>query len=265
MEKFGSIALALALCISLLSGCSSSQEESIDSVATSTARSEQTQQPDDNKKSNQEIATSDENESQLLEDDGGTELEPEIPEDTGPNVLVAYFSQYAFLKDNARAVDGVSSASIVPGDVERIAGMIQDNTEADLFQIIAADPYPADYDDTAERARQEMNENARPSLTQSVESMDRYDVVYLGYPVWGGSFPLPVATFLESYDFSGKTIVPFCTHEGFVSEDIWEQFEIMAPEAELLEGYAINLLNSRPSAESIMDWLNSLGLLETAD
>jgi len=222
------------------------------------------QPQDENEKNTSKAITNDESSEYDLEpkERDVPETEEEIIEDSGPAVLVAYFSQYEFLEDHARAADGVTSASVAPGDVERIAGMIQNATGADLFRIIAADPYPADYDETAERARQEVNENLRPSLAQSVENMDRYNVVYLGYPVWAGSFPLPVATFLESYDFSGKTVVPFCTHEGFIKEDIWDQFAVLTPEADLLEGFDINLLELHPTEENIEEWLNGLGLIE---
>lgn len=83
-----------------------------------------------------------------------------------------------------------------------------------MFHIETVKPYPKDYTETTEVAKQELRENARPELKSQVSDMDSYDVIYLGYPNWWGTFPMPVFTFLESYDFSGKTIVPFCTHEG---------------------------------------------------
>lgn len=191
------------------------------------------------------------------------ESKPEEPVDIGPHVLVAYFSQYEFLANNARAVDGLSSASLAPGDVERIAGFIQDATGADLFQILAAEPYPTSYDEVSERALAELG--TRPELDKTVEDMGRYNTVYIVYPVWAGTFPMPVATFLESYDLSGKTIIPFRVYENNIGGEAREQIAELVSDAGVLEGYSISLLREHPSAEGIEGWLAEQGLLEGAE
>ena len=100
------------------------------------------------------------------------------------------------------------------GNTEVLARKLQELTGGDLFEICTRHPYPEEYIDATRVARNELRTNARPELVEYVKNMEDYDVVYLGYPNWWGTFPMAVCTFLESADFSGKTIIPFCTHEG---------------------------------------------------
>lgn len=99
------------------------------------------------------------------------------------------------------------------GNTEVIAKKIQGFIGGDLFEIDTIKPYPSDYDETTRVAKDELRLNARPELTVKVKNMDDYDVIYLGYPNWWNTFPMAVFTFLESYDFTGKTIILFCIHE----------------------------------------------------
>ena len=122
--------------------------------------------------------------------------------------LIAYFSR----KENNYV--GGSIVNLPIGNTEVIAKKIQGLTGSDLFQIQTVQPYPADYTETTRVAQDELSGNARPELTEMVADMDSYEVIYLGYPNWWGTMPMAVFTFLDSYDFSGKTIVPYCTHEG---------------------------------------------------
>ena len=127
---------------------------------------------------------------------------------TDSKCLIAYFS---------RSGNNYVSGTIVNlpvGNTEVIATMIQEITKGDLFHIEAVSAYPVDYTETTKVAQQELRTNARPKLTRNLESMPSYDVIFLGYPNWYGTMPMPVFTFLEEYNFSGKTIAPFCTHEG---------------------------------------------------
>ena len=126
----------------------------------------------------------------------------------GKKCLIAYFS---------RKGNNYSSGSIVNlpiGNTAVIAKMIADVTSGDLFCIDTINPYPKDYGQTADVAGQELRCNARPGLLNHVVDMGVYQVVFLGYPNWCGTMPMAVLTFLEEYDFSGKMIVPFCTHQG---------------------------------------------------
>lgn len=100
------------------------------------------------------------------------------------------------------------------GNTERAAQMLRLFTGGDLFHIRTASVYPNDYQEVVKIARKEKADNARPALEKDIPSIDDYDVIFLGYPNWCGTMPMALWTFLENHDFSGKTIYPFCTHEG---------------------------------------------------
>ena len=138
-------------------------------------------------------------------------------QDAGENmdpsrILVAYFSwaDNAVLEDD---VDAVTSPSVIPpGNVQQLAGWVQDETGGDLFTIRVTDPYPSDWDECLDRAHQEREEDARPELVENVEDLDQYDVIFLGYPNWWYGVPMPLLTFLENNDLSGKQVYLFCSH-----------------------------------------------------
>lgn len=125
------------------------------------------------------------------------------------------------------------------GNTEVMARKIQGIAGGDLFHIENAAPYPSDHMELIEVAKQELQRNARPELSARVENMDQYDVVFLGYPNWWGTMPMAVHTFLESYDFTGKTIVPFCTHEGSGMGHSVADLRRLCPRAIVHEGVAV--------------------------
>lgn len=100
------------------------------------------------------------------------------------------------------------------GNTEIVANMIQEITDGDKFEIETVKEYPIDYHETTDIAKEELRNNQRPELKRYLESIENYNVIYLGYPNWWGTMPMPVFTFLEKYNFSNKAIMPFCTHEG---------------------------------------------------
>ena len=122
---------------------------------------------------------------------------------------------------------------------------------------------PDDYDECTKVAKQEQEENARPELTASVENMADYDVIFLGYPIWWSDMPMAVYSFLESYDFSGKTIIPFCTHEGSGISSTESSIAEVCPDTEVLEGLGIRgsiAQNSQDEAKETVDgWLEEIG------
>ena len=165
-------------------------------------------------------------------------------------VLVAYFS---------RTGENYGVGVIEKGNTEIIAKMIAEKTGGDLFRIESVNAYPSGYDDCTEAAKEEKNLNARPELTASVSDFDDYDVIYLGYPIWWSDMPMPVYTFLESYDFSGKTVIPFCTHAGSGLSGTVSSIQKTCPGATVRDGFAIagtTAQNDRESAEKqVSDWL----------
>lgn len=168
--------------------------------------------------------------------------------------LIAYYSRKGSNYFDGKIMD------LSVGNTEVIAKKLAALTGSDLFYIDTVKPYPTDYDESTEMAKIELGKNARPELTASVPDFDTYDVIYTGYPIWWGVMPMPVLTFLESYDFSGKMIAPFCTHEGSglgMSERYIRQ---ACPQATVLPGLAI-IGHLRDKADkSLEDWLKKTGL-----
>ena len=138
------------------------------------------------------------------------------PEEQGHNVLIAYvtWAENTVVEDpSAVDVDATTSASVLaPGHVAQMAGWIQSEAGGDLFSIVTVEPYSSDYDACLDRAADEKAANARPALTNTVSNMADYDVIFLGYPDWWGTCPMAIFTFLDGYDFTGKTVIPFCAH-----------------------------------------------------
>ena len=159
----------------------------------------------------------------------------------GLKVLVAYFS--------------------ATNTTEGVAEHIANGLNAELYEIVPEQPYTSadlDWNDNDSRSTIEMNDpNARPAISGSVENMEQYDVVFIGYPIWWYDAPRIVSTFMESYDFSGKTIVPFCTSGGSGIGSSASNLEKLTSNAEWLDGQR---LNGSDSQDQVMEWVNSLGL-----
>lgn len=124
------------------------------------------------------------------------------------NILIAYFSR------KGNNYFGGNIVNLPIGNTEFAAEIIEKLTGGDLFKINPVKKYSEDYQKCTEEAKADLQANARPELAEYLDSIKNYDFILLGYPNWWGTLPMPVFTFLERYDFSGKTILPFCTHEG---------------------------------------------------
>ena len=168
------------------------------------------------------------------------------PDDSSAGTLVAYFS--------------------CTGNTETVAGQLSEILGADLYEIVPEVPYTSadlDYNTSDSRANQEMNDStARPAISGSVENMDEYDTVFLGYPIWWGQAPRIISTFLESYDFTGKTIVPFCTSGSSSIGSSATNLHTLASDATWLDGQRFSGSTSR---DTLADWVDSLGLTTSAD
>ena len=163
--------------------------------------------------------------------------------------LIAYFSR----KGNNYVGGDIKYLPI--GNTEVIAKKIQELTGSDLFHIETIEAYPEDYMDATNVAQEEKRKNARPELTKTVENMDSYDVIYLGYPNWWGTMPMAVFTFLESYDFSGKTILPFCTHEGSGIGNSERDIKKLCPNSKVQPGLAIRGGSVNGAAGMVRGWV----------
>ena len=158
----------------------------------------------------------------------------------GGNILIAYFSW--------------------GGNTKGIAEEIQNQTGADLFEITMVDPYSNDYNTVLDEAQRDQNEQARPELASHVENMEQYDTVILGYPNWWASIPMPVASFLEEYDFSGKTIIPFCSHGGGRFGQSLTAISKLAPDAAMGEALSIHYSGGSSMPDDVSEWLTNTGI-----
>ncbi len=162
-------------------------------------------------------------------------LEPQTEEN---RILVAYFSR--------------------TGTTEEAAKEIQAVTGGDLFEITVAEPYPSSYQSTVDRARTELDEDARPALASTVDNMEDYDVILLGYPIWWHTAPMAIDTFIESYDLTGKTLLPFSTSAGSDIEESMSDVRRLGTGQGATVGTGLNA-NSL-SRSRIQDWLSANGV-----
>ena len=243
MKKFGLLFLALVL-VFALAACAAGTglTKGSNSTAPSQSSLEESQTPENHtseapSETGNESPQSGEAPSEPAESDASSpDQEPE-----GSKTLVAYFS--------------------ATGNTEGVAQKLADGLGADLYEITPTEPYTdadLNYNDSGSRSSVEMNDpDARPAISGSVENMEQYDVVLIGYPIWWGEAPRIMSTFIESYDFSGKTLAAFCTSasSGFGSSD--SALRSAASGATWLKGQRFS---AGASADDVMKWANGLGV-----
>ena len=202
-----------------------------------------------------EAVTERDNEQSVTQAAGTTEAA-----ETASDILVAYFSW----ADNAVIdgdVDAVSSPSVTaPGNVQELAGWVQEETGGDLFSIRVTDPYPSDWDQCLDRANEERGEDARPQLQENVENLDSYDTVFLGYPNWWYGVPMALLSFLEENDLSGKQVYLFCSHGTGGLADSVDIIEEAVPDAEISDNiFDCYEEDASSSRSEIQSWVEELG------
>ncbi|MCK8664054.1 flavodoxin [Pseudomonas azerbaijanoccidens] len=165
-----------------------------------------------------------------------TQASSEAPR-SGSRTLVAYYSR--------------------SGNTRVVAGLIQRSLHADLFEIRPAKPYPEDYLQTVEQARQERDSGFEPLLESKVRAMADYDTVLLGFPIWGETAPPIVRAFLTAHDLAGKTIIPFNTHGGYGLGNSHSVLEKHAPKSKVLEGFVMEGEQERKTMERVNQWLSN--------
>ncbi len=168
------------------------------------------------------------------------------------NILVAFFS---------RADENYAVGYIEKGNTQIVAEMIAAELGADRFHIETLNPYPASYNPCIEVAKREKATQARPAIKGDVRVED-YEVVYLGYPNWWGDMPMAVYTFIEKHDWQGKTVVPFCTHEGSGLSGTERRIQEACSGARVLEGFALrgSVAQQKPEEArmAVQAWLQKL-------
>lgn len=170
----------------------------------------------------------------------------------GKSSVVVYFS---------RTGEQYGVGVIEKGNTAIVADMIVEQTGSDSFEILPKnDNYPMTYKELTDVAKEEQNQNARPEIKDTLQNFEQYDTVYLGYPIWWGDLPMICYTFLESYDFLGKTIIPFCTHAGSGNAGTQSKIQSAAPNATVKDVLAIAGTDTQNNPDSVKsavtEWLN---------
>lgn len=141
------------------------------------------------------------------------------------------------------------------GNTRVIAGQLQRDLPADLFEIIPRDTYPADYLETVEQARQERDRGYEPPLAGTVPGFDAYRTVYIGFPIWGGTTPPVIRSFLRAHDMSGKSLRPFITHGGYGPGDSRTVLAAHAPGAMIEAPFVLEADQERRTMTAVNGWL----------
>ena len=216
--------------------------------------------------------------SEVPESSQTTEEITDAPLDTDPpaasqssgetensNILIAYFTwaDNTVVEDPSSVdVDATTSASVLaPGNAAKLAAWIQQEVGGDLHSIMVEEPYSSDYDECLDRAADEKAENARPALVSHVDNMEDYDIVFLGFPNWWYTLPMPVLTFVEEYDWSGKTVVPFVTHgTGGLSSTIRDLTDALPEDVTILEAIGVYRPEVDDAQSAVQEWIAGLDL-----
>jgi flavodoxin len=159
-----------------------------------------------------------------------------------PKILVAYYSW--------------------GGNTRVVARQIQSLTGSDIFEIKPAKPYPEDYNVCVKQAKKEIDDGYKPELSGTVENWSRYDIIFIGSPNWWGTMAPPVATFLTSHDFSGKIVIPFCTHGGGRQANLFKDLAKLCPNATMKNGLVVSGNLAQRAKPDVAKWLRELGIIK---
>lgn len=162
-------------------------------------------------------------------------------ESEGGNMLVLYFSH--------------------SGNTRKVAEHIHRRVGGDIIELKTVTPYPGDYDTVVDQAQREQKNNARPQIATEIPNLDTYRTVFIGYPNWWGTIPMPFFTLLEKYALGDKTVVPFCTHEGSRFGRSERDLKGLCPRARMLEGFEVRGSRAAGAQNDVDAWLRKLGFL----
>ncbi len=183
----------------------------------------------------------------------------------GEKTLVVYFSMPETDNPDNKTREEDNSAVVINGKVlgntQYVAQLIQEQTGADIFRIVPEKPYPTNHRLLVDLAKEEQNQNARPAIAGKIENPGAYDTIFIGYPNWWGDMPMILYTFLEQYDFSGKTLIPFCTHGGSGFSRTIQTIQDKQPDATVIRnGYSLSRSRMERAPSSVSEWLKEIGL-----
>ena len=182
---------------------------------------------------------------------------PVHAEEAPAHVLVVYFSH---------AGENYNVGVIEEGNTARMGKIIAEQMNADIFELVPVVEYPMDYDSCLDVATEEQRTNARPEYVDEIENWEQYDTIFIGYPIWWGEIPNIVYTFMEGYDFTGKTVIPFNTHEGSGQARSQRDIEELLTSATVLKGLAVRGSKAQNDAEGtgadVANWLKQIGFTQ---
>lgn len=231
MKKIFSILMVLTLLFSL-AACSNNgvnKESSFPTQQSSNQSSTPAEESNSKSDSSEPAESSEQNASST-------------PTEAGTKSLVVYFSW--------------------SGNTENVAKSIQSQTDSDIFEIIPATPYSDDYDTVVDLAQEEQRNNARPAISGSIDNINDYDVIYVGFPNWWGDMPMILYTFFDTYDLSGKIVALFCTSGGSGLSNTVNAVKSLEPNATVTEGLHIGSGSSSNPDNAVGEWLNNIGLVK---
>lgn len=187
------------------------------------------------------------------------------------HILIAYFS----LGENTEqpdSIDASTSASILVnngdqyGTTEYVANLIQQEIGGDIHAIQTKEAYPSDFDTVVSQNHDEANQGILPELSESDLDISQYDTVFIGYPIWATDAPQAIFSFLLEYDLSGKTVIPFCTHDGYGAGSSYANIgEAISNEKAVLDGLAIEAKDVQDSKDTVIQWLQDIGIETQSD
>lgn len=192
------------------------------------------------------------------ETDSGVAAEPA---EESSKILICYFS---FPETDGTDASSSASRVVIDGEMkgamQYMAEIIADSTGGDMFRIETVQEYPGTHEPLVDQAADEKADSARPELSTHIENLDAYDTIFIGYPNWWGDMPMPLYTFLEEYDFSGKTIIPFNSHGGSRFSNTIEKIASYEPNADVItDGFTVSRDDVADVEADLTQWVHNLG------
>ena len=201
--------------------------------------------------------------------ESSADLENKVPNEVSGDskVLVTYFSLPETDNPNDMTEDEENSVVVVDGEAlgntQYVAMLISDYTDGDLFRIEPVTPYTTDHDALTDVALKEQEADARPEIKEPLKSIDDYDVIFVGFPIWWGDMPQILYTFLESYDFSGKTVIPFSTHGGSGLAGTVETISDKLKGANVLgNAFTMSRNDMEKAPDEVRSWLTEINMIK---
>lgn len=250
------IASVSAVSILSLTGCSQAEGSSAVKLTV-----DATQTMESTTENNTEATEKTDSEASVI---GQSETDSDILNESvekNSKILICYFS---FPETDSTDASSGASRVVVDGEMkgamQYMAEIISDTTGGDLFRIETVQEYPGTHEPLVDQAADEKADSARPELSTHIENLDDYDTIFIGYPNWWADMPMPLYTFLEEYDFSGKTIIPFNSHGGSRFSNTIETIASYEPDADVItEGFTVSRDDVADVEADLIEWVHGLG------